>query len=148
MNKENIEKQLRAWASRMTKKYTWLFIKFEFCESRGVFMVSFSPLNQIELSDEFNLDAMQFADEMNAIYGNEAPLFTDEESLFSLSPNAETIAVRSFVSASAPLHYSTSISALPQRAVASWASSSVRTTAPAGKNFRQTQSEAFYAIAA
>ncbi|MDO5525244.1 MAG: hypothetical protein Q4F85_04090 [Prevotella sp.] len=146
MNKESIEKQLRTWFSQITKKYTWLTIKFEFNESRGVFMVSFSPLNQIELSDEFNLDAMQFADDMNARYGNEAPLFTDDESLFSLSSNAEIIAARSFGSA---LHYSTSISVVPQRTTAgSWASSSVHTTASAGKNFRQTQTEASYAVAA
>lgn len=36
--------------------------------------MSFSPVSQIELSEEFNREAMRFADEMNAIYGNEAPL--------------------------------------------------------------------------
>lgn len=49
--------------------------------------MSFSPVSQIELSEEFNREAMQFADEMNAIYGNEAPLFTDEEALFKISDN-------------------------------------------------------------
>ena len=71
MIKDNIEKKLRSWFSQMTKKYTWLRIKFEFNENRGVFMVSFSPKNHIEDSDEFNIDAMQFADKMNVIYGNE-----------------------------------------------------------------------------
>jgi len=89
MNRENIEIQLRNWFTRMTKKYSWLRIKFEFNEVRGVFLVSFSPVCQIELSDEFNLDVMNFADEMNANYGNEAPLFTDEEALFRLSAEAE-----------------------------------------------------------
>lgn len=32
---------------------------------------------------------MQFVDEMNAIYGNEAPLFTDEEALFKISDNVQ-----------------------------------------------------------
>ena len=83
--KEIIEKQLRTWFAQMTKKYSWLRIKFEFNENRGVFMVSFSPVSQIELSNDFNMDAMKFADEMNEQYGNDAPLFTDEESLFKLS---------------------------------------------------------------
>ncbi len=148
MNKESIEKQLRAWFSQMTKKYTWLIIKFEFNEGRGVFMVSFSPLNNIELSDDFNRDAMQFADELNITYGDEAPLFTDEESLFSLSSNAETISACSFVSVGSLIYYSTSIPVQPQRVAGSWASPSVHTTAPVGKNFRQTNPEASYAVAA
>ena len=89
MNKENIEKYLRTWFSLMTRKYSWLRIKFEFSEIEGVYMVSFSPVNQIVLSDEFNNDAMLFADEMNNRYGIEAPLFTDEEELFKLSDAAE-----------------------------------------------------------
>ena len=55
--KEIIEKQLRTWFAQMTKKYSWLRIKFEFNENRGVFMVSFSPVSQIELSNDFNMDA-------------------------------------------------------------------------------------------
>lgn len=148
MIKDNIEKQLRSWFSQMTKKYTWLRIKFEFNQNRGVFMVSFSPKNHIEDSDEFNIDAMQFADKMNVIYGNEAPLFTDEESLFALSSNAEVVETRSFISVGCSLPYSTSISIQPHRNIGSWASSLTRTTAPTSKNFRQTPTEASYAFAA
>ncbi len=140
--KEDIEKRLRAWFSQMTEKYAWLRIKFEFNESRGVFMVSFSPLSHIESSDEFNIDVMTFADDMNALYANEAPLFTDEESLFALSPNAEVIsAPRSFISVGCSSPSSTSISEV-------WVSSLNQTTAPAGKNFRQNQVGPSYALAA
>lgn len=148
MIKDNIEKQLRTWFSQMTKKYTWLRIKFEFNENRGVFMVSFSPKNHIKDSDEFNIDAMQFADKMNVIYGNEAPLFTDEEFLFALSSNAEVVETRSFISVGCSLPYSTSISIQPHRNIGLWASSLTHTTAPASKNFRQTPTEASYAFAA
>lgn len=142
MMKEDIEKRLRAWFSQMTEKYAWLRIKFEFNESRGVFMVSFSPLSHIESSDEFNIDVMTFADDMNALYANEAPLFTDEESLFALSPNAEVIsAPRSFISVGCSSPSSTSISEV-------WVSSLNQTTAPAGKNFRQNQVGPSYALAA
>ena len=140
--KEDIEKRLRTWFSLMLEKYAWLRIKFEFNESRGVYMVSFSPLNHIESSDEFNIDVMTFADDMNALYGNEAPLFTDEESLFALSPNAEVIsAPRSFISVGCSSPSSTSISEV-------WVSSLNQTTAPAGKNFRQNQVDPSYALAA
>lgn len=115
MNKENIEKQLRTWLEQMVKKYSWLRIKFEFSEVESVYMVSFSPLSHIELSDNFNRDAMLFADKMNAEYGVEAPLFTDDEELFRLSEAAEIIhaiptsTVTTFVTtAYAPTHSWTS----------------------------------------
>lgn len=107
MNKENIEKQLRDWFSLMTKKYNWLRIKFEFNEIENVYMVSFSPAKQIELSDEFNKDAMLFADEINDKYGIEAPLFTDEEELFNLSEIAETIGGTIPFSSSTAIMYAT-----------------------------------------
>lgn len=149
MMKEDIEKRLRAWFSQMTEKYAWLRIKFEFNESRGVYMVSFSPLNHIESSDDFNIDVMTFADEMNALYGNDAPLFTDEESLFVLSSDAEVIsAPRSFISVGCSSPSSTSISVQPYRASGVWTSSLAHTTASSKKNFRQNQVEPSYALAA
>lgn len=149
MNRDNIKNKLHTWFSRMIMKYSWLRIKFEYKEDRGVFLVSFSPVSQIELSEEFNREAMQFADEMNAIYGNEAPLFTDEEALFKLSDNAEVVGVcTSFVTVSNPLPSSTVISVQPRRAVCSWTSSTARTTAETGSNFRQTQLEVSFAYAA
>ena len=148
MIKDDIEKQLRTWFSLITKKYTWLRIKFEFNERRGLYMVSFSPISHIEHSDEFNIDAMRFADEMNATYGNEAPLFTDEENLFTLSSNAEVVETRSFISVGCSQPYSTRISVQPHRNIGTWFSSLPPTTAPTGKNFRQTPTEASYALAA
>lgn len=44
-------------------------------------------MSQIGLSGESNREAMRSADGMNAVYGNEAPLFTDEEALFKISDN-------------------------------------------------------------
>ena len=147
--KEIIEKQLRTWFAQMTKKYSWLRIKFEFNENRGVFMVSFSPVSQIELSNDFNLDAIKFADEMNERYGNDAPLFTDEETLFKLSADAETVGGYSFFTASNQLPYTTITSAQPQHDVCSCASTIIaQTNAQVGKNFRQTQPEVSFAFAA
>lgn len=62
MDRESVKSKLYAWLSSMTMKYNWLQVKYH-----GVFLVSFSPVSQIELSEEFNREAMQFADEMNAI---------------------------------------------------------------------------------
>lgn len=95
MMMEQIEKDLRTWFEAISKKFPWLTIKYEFSQKRNLWLVSFSPVSQIELSDDFNKEAMAFEDEMNAKYGYMAPLFTDEESLFRLSPVAKTFGLKS-----------------------------------------------------
>ena len=87
MNKE-IEFILVRWCKEMVNKYNWLTIKYEFSSSYGVYLVSFSPISEITESAEFNVEVMRFEDEMNAQYGNNAPLFCDEERNFKLTDNA------------------------------------------------------------
>ena len=88
---ELVKKEIIEWSNEMLTKYEWLRVKFEFSAKRGIYLVSFSPKSQIELSDEFNIEAMRFEDELNDRYGDNAPLFTDEEELFELSDNAVVI---------------------------------------------------------
>ena len=89
--KRDIENELRAWFKEMIRKYKWLIVKFEWSRDRSVYLVSFSPEDQIAASESFNRDALAFADNMNDRYGDDAPLFTDEESLFQLSSDAEVL---------------------------------------------------------
>lgn len=143
MKNEQIEKDLRAWFVLMTNKYSWLKIKFEFSNDRGVWLVSFAPVDRIEVSDEFNLDAMVFANEMNEKYGTDAPLFTDEEELFSLSSFAETFGKQRIliVETSAPLTgfvFSED----------SWCSVPGYATAKVNGNCHPTDSDYKYALAA
>ena len=88
MNRNKIEEELKSWFKAMIQKYNWLNIRYEYCQIRHVWLVSFSPANRIDLSEEFNADAMDFADKLNEKYGDGAPLFTDEEYLFKLSSYA------------------------------------------------------------
>ena len=89
MKKLEILEKLRNWCNNITLKYEWLTVKFEYNDRRGTYLVSFYPCSKIEESDQFNIDAMAFEDEMNDIYGDMAPLFCDEESCFRLSGDAE-----------------------------------------------------------
>ena len=91
MNKDQIKELLITWSNDMLDKYEWLCVKYEFSTKRGVYLVSFSPKSQIELSDEFNIEAMRFEDELYDLYGDNAPLFPDEDELFELSDTAEII---------------------------------------------------------
>lgn len=91
MKRDKIEKQLRLWFSQMLLKYTWLIIKYEYSDVEDCYLVSFSPEKELEQSDDFSKDALDFENRMNREYGDDAPLFCDEESLFKLSSSAEVL---------------------------------------------------------
>ena len=91
MKNPKIENTLRVWAKDMVSRYDWLTIRFEYNEDRHHYLVSYYPGETIEQNDEFCLESSDFEDCINLEYLNEAPLFCDDERLFHLSPNAETI---------------------------------------------------------
>lgn len=83
-----IESELREWFAYMQDKYTWLTIKYEYNEWRECYLVSFSPTSEISKDWDFCDEAMNFTDKLHAEYGDDAPLFCDDESLFKLSDKA------------------------------------------------------------
>lgn len=86
------EQTLTTWLRKMVNRFPWLRAKFEYSKSMGGFLVSFSPSNIIEDSEDFCHEALKFEDEMIELYGDDyAPLFCDEEECFTLSENAQTI---------------------------------------------------------
>ena len=89
MKKEIIKEQLNTWFGQMLQKYTWLSIKFEYNDLEKCFMVSFSPKFIISQDKGFCKEALTFENEMNEAYGDYAPLFCDDEDLFTLSSGAE-----------------------------------------------------------
>lgn len=86
-----MEQELRLWFTQMLDKYAWLQIKFEYNKTRGCFMVSFSPESVISQDEKFCAEALAFEDKMNEMYGDDAPLFCDDEELFKLSSDAEVL---------------------------------------------------------
>lgn len=89
--KSKIEKELRNWFKYLVGRYRWLSIKFEYNEKRSVFLVSFSPTDKISECEPFIKESAEFEDLMNARYGDNSPLFCDDEKYFKLSPNAEVV---------------------------------------------------------
>lgn len=90
MIKEDVRNRLVAWSKTATSRYPGLRIRFEYSNSRRVYLVSLSP-EDVEDMDGFSRFVMAFEDEMEALYGYNAPLFCDNEELFRLSMEAETI---------------------------------------------------------
>ena len=89
--KSKIEKELREWFKYLVGRYRWLTIKFEYSEKRKAYLVSFSPKDKIDNCEEFVKESAEFEDLMNARYGNDSPLFCDDEKYFRLSPSAEVV---------------------------------------------------------
>ena len=83
---------IKEWAKTMVEQYNWLTIRYEYSEFYRTFLVSFSPLELIDKDDDFNKDVLAFEDLMTAQFGEDAPLFTDENKLFTVSAAATVIA--------------------------------------------------------
>ncbi len=90
MNKTKIHSQLLSWFNEMTSKYEWLSFRYEYSTILGVYLVGYYPSFKVDECDEFCIDAMRFEDSMNAEYGDEAPLFGNEEECFRFSNKACT----------------------------------------------------------
>lgn len=91
MRDPRLENRMTSWFRDMVSRYDWLSIRFEYSETRETYLVSYSPAEEIELSDAFIRESMAFEDKLNLDYGDEAPLFCDDEKYFKLSAGAETI---------------------------------------------------------
>ncbi len=89
--KQKLLQIIKEWAEKMVEQYNWLTIKYEYSEFYRTVLVSFSPLEIIDNDDDFNRDTLFFEDAMTAEFGDDAPLFTDEEKLFTLSNDAMII---------------------------------------------------------
>ncbi|ERJ81855.1 hypothetical protein HMPREF1990_01182 [Porphyromonas gingivalis W4087] len=91
----DLEVRLHNWFTGIVSRYQWLSVKFEYSERFGVYLVSYfyeSKFDQnIEEYDCFFEESMKFEDQINMDYGDEAPLFCDEEKYFKLSHNAKLI---------------------------------------------------------
>lgn len=46
MINNEIETKLRNWFEKMVNRYKWLNIKFEYGETRGIYLISYSPVQK------------------------------------------------------------------------------------------------------
>ena len=91
MKNLEIETSLRSWAKEMVSRFNWLTIRFEYNNVRHCYLVSYYYATNIDDNDPFYKEALEYEDNMNKLFMDDAPLFCDEESLFKLSSDAETI---------------------------------------------------------
>lgn len=93
-----MEKIIKEWAINMIRTYTWLTIKFEYSKKFGVILIDFMYPQQYGSDENFHRAAMAFNDKLCDTYGDDAPLFTNNERLFKLSDKAQVICIKSYSS--------------------------------------------------
>ena len=91
MKNPKIENVLREWAKDMVSRYDWLTILFEYSEYRRHYWCRTIPssASTSAMSSALRLPTSRTASTLNT--STMPPLFCDDERLFRLSPNAETI---------------------------------------------------------
>lgn len=89
--KRIIEQDLVRMLKLLTSEYPWLRAHYEYRAPRATFLVSYAPSNKIFSDDEVLLRMMELEDELIDKYGDDAPLFCEEERLFSLTSRATLI---------------------------------------------------------
>lgn len=87
-----MEQMIKDWATVMVNHFSWLTIKFEYSEKYRTYLVDFVYPSEYNDCDEFNVQALSFNDKLIDIYHDNAPLFTDNGELFTVSAAATVIA--------------------------------------------------------
>lgn len=86
-----IEEDLVRMLTQLTTEFPWLSARYEYRDSWATFLVSYAPSDKMFSDDDVLLRMMELEEELIAKYGDDAPLFCEEERLFSLSPGATLI---------------------------------------------------------
>lgn len=88
MKNLEIENCLKEWCESMLAKFPTIAIFYEYSKKRNVYLVN-TIVNLCDTEyDDFCIQTMTFEDEMNHRFDIEAPLFTENSELFSLSKEA------------------------------------------------------------
>ena len=89
--KRIIEQDLVRILKQLTNEYPWLSARYEYRDPWATFLVSYAPSDKMFSDNDVLLRMMELEDELIDKYGDDAPLFCEEERLFSLTSRATLI---------------------------------------------------------
>lgn len=90
MNK-TIANILRIYLSNLCNTYVGLLFRFEYSQEYETFIVSYNAPESMLHDATFCRDLLQIETKLNDTYGDDAPLFTEKERLFTVSDQAEVV---------------------------------------------------------
>ena len=92
MNKEIVKSELKSRLEDFVKGYPYTSFLYGYDEVRNCFLVSYTiDVNKSMASDKFWTDLLGLQEIFLEQYGDAAPLFCEEEELFKLPYDSETI---------------------------------------------------------
>lgn len=83
-----IEQDLVRMLKQLTTEFPWLSARYEYRKSWATFLVSYAPSCTMFSDDNILNRMMVLEDKLIDKYGDDAPLFCEEENLFTLSTDA------------------------------------------------------------
>ena len=86
-----IEEDLVCMLTQLTTEFPWLSARYEYRDPWGTFLVSYAPSKKMFSDNDVLLRMMELEDELIDKYGDDVPLFCEEERLFSLTSRATLI---------------------------------------------------------
>ncbi len=86
-----IEQDLVRMLKQLTTEFPWLSARYEYRKSWATFLVSYAPSCTMFSDDSILNRMMVLEDKLIDKYGDDAPLFCEEERLFSLTSGATLI---------------------------------------------------------
>lgn len=90
MKKEVIRNKIADWSKEITAAYPGLRVRYEYSDRYNTYLVSLYP-DALKDLEAFSKDAMAFEDTMAELFDDSAPLFCDNDELFTLTPQAEMV---------------------------------------------------------
>ncbi len=86
-----MEQDLVSMLKQLTTEFPWLSARYEYRKSWATFLVSYAPSCTMFSDDNILNRMMVLEDKLIDKYGDDAPLFCEEERLFSLTSKATLI---------------------------------------------------------
>ena len=93
MNIVKIEYELKRMFDAMMQSFDGLYFKYEYSEERHAFLVAALIDEEREDYEDYCKMAICEENRLNQMFGDEAPLFSDNEVLFKLSTNAKIVSL-------------------------------------------------------
>lgn len=92
--KQEMEREISAWAKMMVNKFNWLTVKYEFSERNCTYMINCIHPMEHDADDDYNKEAIDFYDHVVKKYGEMFyPLMTCNSELFDSTDRATVIKV-------------------------------------------------------
>ncbi len=85
MKIQEVENRLVAWFDKMLTLYPSLSFRYEYSKEHGTYLVSYDAPANVLSNDNFCNEVIRFENELDMLFGENAPLLTEKDMWFAVS---------------------------------------------------------------